>query len=220
MSLTVITPAASYDLTTLERVKREFDITGASDDKLLDDMIKEASSLTVSWCNRAFAEERVSEAVMGQDSLVLTVSRTPVTQIHAITCIEDGSSVAATDYLVEDAGAGLIRHRQRPWERSVGQFVGLGGTALAGSAYRNFTVDYTGGYSLPSFAVENPSLPRDLERAVLEIIKGLYTGRQRDPSVKSEDFDGVYRVNYAEATPPTLPPSAAEILRRYRRPAL
>ena len=91
--LTVLTPAASYDLVTLAAAKAEMEVIGNADDAVLASFIRQASSAVSSYCQRVFPQELVTETFrLGWGSkgpiradAPLHLSRTPVASVTAIT---------------------------------------------------------------------------------------------------------------------------------------
>ena len=104
--LIVTTPAASFDLTTLETVRSEFGVTDHSEDENLRTWIRQASDVISKYCNRVFARETISETVRRatrSDDILL--SRYPVSSIVSV--VENGVTLAAADYEVR-AESGLL----------------------------------------------------------------------------------------------------------------
>jgi hypothetical protein len=58
---TVVTPASSHDLTTLDAVKDELPISGNGSDAILGRYISGASQAVEQYCNRVFVVETVSD---------------------------------------------------------------------------------------------------------------------------------------------------------------
>ncbi len=169
--VTVTTASDTYDLTTVDRVKRELDITDNSSDDILTDLVHEESASFADLVDRVLASETVTERFNRRrgdrqymDSLSL--SRFPVTSI--ISVIEnDDTALAPSLYEVdEDTGALYRLSTIDP------------GFRTRWSVSR-VTVAYTGGYTLLD------TLPRKIEQAVLTMIKNRWFARGRDPSVKS-----------------------------------
>jgi hypothetical protein len=65
------------------------------------------------------------------------------------------------------------------------------------------------------------TLPHDIQQAVLELCKGTWLARQRDPSVTMESVPDVYTVQYGGnggkgALSGVIPPNEQELLLPYR----
>lgn len=170
--LTVVTQAATYDLTVLATVKERLGITDASNDTLLGHLISAASDKASSYCNRVFAQEQVSQTFRlprirgagGELPQSLELTRFPIISIDAAT---DGTTVlTSADYEVDDETGLLYR--------------------LDGNDCRwhwfgpKIVVLYTAGFALLD------DLPYPIEEAVIELIKTAFAGRKRDPMIKSE----------------------------------
>src|SRR5262245_27002581 len=98
--LTVVTPATSFDLTTVADVKADLGITGGASDALLTRYISESSVQIARACNRVFGEEELSELFRGRPfprhgTAPLILSRRPVSEIDSVT--EDDVLLSASD---------------------------------------------------------------------------------------------------------------------------
>lgn len=108
---TVITPATSYDLVSLEDFKLDAGITSDVDDVYLERAISRASSAIMSYCGRVFAVETVKDdfACSGEGSLVL--SRYPVISVTATNGLGAG-------YIL-DSARGIVSPTDGKWTGSV-----------------------------------------------------------------------------------------------------
>src|SRR5437762_1790061 len=109
--LTVVTAAASTDLTTLAIVKSELGKTDGADDDILRRYLSAASIVASGYCNRVFAVETLKEeiwprrdsppsVVCGSLSRVQLV-RYPVIALTSVT--ENGAAlVAGTDFVIDN----------------------------------------------------------------------------------------------------------------------
>ena len=212
--LNVITPATTHDLTTLEIVKDELNVTDASSDTRFARWISATSDYIEKFCNRVFATEQVSElwrasdrgAVYGtymRDHLsdqpdALSLRRFPIVEITSITENTGGDPLTTDDYEMEVATGLLWKmvdgYRSHWWGPSV-------------------TVTYTGGYDLP----DHP--PPALEQACLMLIKIRNDGINRDRLQRAQVIPGVLEEQWWNpATPgqPGMPPEVEEILTPFR----
>jgi hypothetical protein len=206
--LTVITPAATYDLTTLETVKDELSITGNDVDIRLARWIKETSGYIARWCNRVFGLEQVSEQWRAVDRWSvpdssaaprpLLLTRFPVVSIDSITD-QDGTVLPVAEYEFDENTGRLWR--------------------LTDSGGRNhwwswrLAVAYSGGYDLPDGA------PDELQQACLMLMKIRNDTQSRDRMQRSLTVPGVLEEEWWNpATPgqPGMPPEIAEVLTAFR----
>lgn len=154
---------------------------------LVEELILRASSTVETICGRSFALERVRQTFGGHGArgASVTLARWPVVEIHAVTA--NGSALPADRYELEH------------------------GVLLGG--YGRVVVEYTAGYVLPG--EEGRNLPHDIERVVIQLVKQDFFLHGRDPSIRSEDVDGVGSTSYFGAGSLF---DAEAALARYREP--
>lgn len=174
-SSTVTSAASSYDLTVLATVKEELGITDSSSDDLLSRLITEQSAVAATYCRRVFAQETIVDSFrlpcFSCDPIIL--SRRPVASITSI--VEDGTTLDAADYEF-DATTGFV------WRLDDDERISWPAVKAV--------VTFVAGYELLT------TLPRDIERAVLALIKRTAFGRTRDPMAKAEEVAGIGRTEY------------------------
>jgi uncharacterized phiE125 gp8 family phage protein len=193
MTVVVTTPAASYDLTVLETVKTELEITDNAKDAYLATLISQASAIVAAHCKRVFARETVTETLrpyclFGE----LILARYPVVSIDSI--VENNVTLTTTDYEFDSARGTvtrLVNDRPAWWPAS------------------KIVISYSAGYTLLG------DLPYGLERGTLNLIKALYWQRGRDPAVRSEDVVDISSASYRDLEG-HLPPDVAGLLGPYR----
>jgi hypothetical protein len=212
--LIVLTPATTYDLTTLETVKTELEITGSTQDSFIGELIRQASGDVARYCNRVLALESVREVIRipwrstaGEESSRLWLRRVPVVSITLVT--ENATTlVEGTDFECDQETGRLTRLAggDALWWNSGGGTWGWSGVVV---------VEYSGGYELL------PDLPYDIERSTIDLIKRRYYSRSRDPALRSQQVLDIITKSYtAESSEPTvrgLPRSIAERLDDYVR---
>jgi hypothetical protein len=198
MTITATTTAASSDnLTTLEAIKLEI---GIVDDLSLDSyfraQIQQASAEIHSITGQYFPQERVTEQVAGLGMKNLSLIRRPLVTIHEI--LSDSDPI--TDYEIGNADAGIL-FREAGWRWTSGNWWGIEGTPVTGEEDWQFSIDYTAGYLTPQQVLDaetgTRTLPFDIERACIELIKGRYYSRDRDANIVSERI-GDYAVTYSQ----------------------
>ena len=212
---TVITPAATHDLTDLATAKDELKIpaTDKTADTFLARAITQSSSVIASFCNRIFPVEAVqdilylqrgvSSARRGEDG-ELQLSRWPITAVTSVVETDasgnDTTLAAGTDYMAIadtgrllrlDASSGLPRR----WRAS------------------SVTVNYSAGF--------NP-IPADVVDATLRLVAARMNQRGRDPMIRSEgDTSGGNTQYWVGAMPGqngSVSPEIAGLLQNYRQP--
>lgn len=206
--LTVVTPPPTNDLTTLDRLKLEIGVPWEdhSRDEILYAWIAEASGAIAAYCNRpegfgrarVLQTERLGWAWRARDGILLERDIDP-----AIVSVEvDGLALDAEAPDWELAG-GVLR-RFSPGGRYL---VGWAGTVA---------VTYDAGYGLVA------TLPFDLERACLDLCRGMDASKGRDPALRSIRIMDLVQKDYfpatAAGTSAGMPPETAARLDKYRRP--
>lgn len=176
--LTVLTPAASQDLATLEAAKAELGVVGTADDATIERMIRQASGDIADFCDRVFIAEDVREqwtfdACYWSGDFwryydePLKLARWPVISITSIT--DDEGALLSAGYELDPARGLLWRRR---------------GDLRSSWWSKRVTVDYRGGY-------EPGTVPAPLERVCLDLIRRNWHGRGRDPALRSETVPGI-----------------------------
>lgn len=200
--LTITEPASNRKLTTAATAKLELQIASGGDDVYLSMLIDQASTAIENWCARSFALEAVREVIhqnAPQPSLLL--SRWPVASVTALTLNGVEADPAATE-----AGEDGLLDRLKDNGRS--------GFWPAG----RIIVEYRAGYVLPG--EEGRTLPYDIERAALTLLKTYLFSRMRDPLVRSETVEDIDSVSYFPGTVSSLPPQVESLLAPYRNLAV
>lgn len=223
--VSVVTPASSRDLTTLSWVKTVLNIQGGAEDDFLKKTITQASAAAENYCNRVFASETVQAIFRPQRGYAgsglsggfdpLQLPRWPISSVSSVvtlrTLTDDPETlVLDTDYEINAASGQLGRLNSdgnpRNWEAI------------------KTTVVFAAGYTLPGQAVASgiDALPADIEAGVLEIIKGTWFSRERDPAVRSENIPEIMATSYQIAMPTGsgLPAAAEALLDNYRVPVV
>lgn len=199
--------------TTLERAAKELDITSAEDLDRLADMLLEAKDMTDAFCNRSFEyQEDIAERVRGYGDGYLLVQQTPITEITSIT--KNGSLIDASNYEIDDAEAGVI-YSQTGFEANNIVLEGLANRILPNSQEADIDIVYSAGYVLPGTA--GRTLPYDIERAQMQLVKHLWQSRTRDMSIKSEKADDIYQATYTDNAESAMPMAAQLLLSRWKR---
>lgn len=196
--LTVTEPASNRKLTTAATAKLELQVASGGDDAYLSMLIDQASAAVENWCARSFAFEAVREvAHQAAAQPALLLARWPVVSITSLAVNGVAADPAATE--VGDNGL-LYRlgddNRRRFWP--AGRIV----------------VEYRAGYVMPGEA--GRTLPADVERAALTLIKAHWHSRNRDPLIRSETIDGAGSTDYFAGTVSQLPPEVESLLAPHR----
>lgn len=210
-----VTPAASYDLVSLTTVKTLLGVTDASLDAYFKLVITQASAIAAKYCERPFVVEVIQSSYFPQrdgwpwivrDRIApLQLCRYPV--VSPITSVVETIAgvattlVEGTDFLADYALGALTRlddfGRPRDW------------------CANPIVVNFKGGYA---------AIPPNVQNAVVEIVKGMYYARTRDPGLRGENIEGVYSAQYWFGAGPGsnngLPPSITVLLDPYRTPVI
>lgn len=203
---TVTTPASSYDLTTLDNVKAELDITDGKQDPALKRYITSASTAAAQYCNRKFQAETVQDEIICSDHFtwqvsgrfeVLQLARWPLITVVSVT--EDGQVLTeGTDFLVDPPIGALYR-------------LDANGNRIKWSTQPK-VVQYEAGYA---------EIPSDVEDAVIRMVTRRFLSKGRDPNLKQQNVPGVLEQSWWIATGSesgNMSPDITDILDNYRMP--
>lgn len=199
--LSVVTPATSMRLTTLERA-REMLGFGYGDYDAAERCIDSASRTIADHCRRPFGLATYRETFRGADLPDgALLSRGPVTAFVSVT--SDDTVLAAEEYSFDPDLGRLYR------------------TDLAGLVWRwwgsALTVVYSAGYTLPA-DTGTWTLPDPVERACILLAGAYLSQRDRDPLIRTESVEGVGSTTWWVPGGSGLPSQEAEqLLQPYRR---
>lgn len=206
MGITVITPAETIDLTTLDTVKSVLGITSTDKDEALTFRIKSVSDFINSYCNRVFAFEEVTETLPGRGTNTILLSRTPIVSVSTI--LYEGEPIV--DYSIKNSEAGIL-YREYGWANTAGRNWGLTGFPVPNSEKESISVTYTAGYVLPDYTTADRTLPYDLEQAAIDLIAFSLDvkGQKSAASVKV----GNYTLSFRDSE---LPAHISSVLNKYK----
>ncbi|WP_029004769.1 hypothetical protein [Azorhizobium doebereinerae] len=200
--LTIVTPAANHHLTTAAAVCRELGIDGEAVTAFLAGAIPQASDAVRTWCGRTFALETIRETFHAPEPLPsLLLSRWPLVAIDAATIGAVSLDLSEVEADLDCGSVYRLAANRRRLSWPAGRLV----------------VDYRAGFILPD--QEGRTLPHDIERAAIALVKGYWFSRDRDPTLRSEDVTGVGNLSYGLAgigQGITLPPDVEGLLSPYR----
>ena len=190
---TVVTPAANAAarrLTTAAKVQAVLFDGDTTDTALLEAMIDRVSTAAAAYCNLArdangspptFGRE-VCRATWRPGWTMRTGSlmmpwRFPITAISSV--VADGVTLQAADYGLRDVNLERLD--------SDGALCAWPAAAIV--------VNFTAGWDLTS----PDTTPPDIEAAVIDQVRAMYQGRQRDPTLRAESTDSVGSATYSVA---------------------
>ena len=172
--LDVITAATDLKLTTVAAVKADLGIVGTDQDVRLGGLIDQYSAAIIGWCDRPFALETVRETLFERcASNGLMLARWPIVAVAAVSI--NATALNPADFIA-DKVTGILYRRGSTIR---GEFWPAGETII----------DYQSGYVLPGEI--GRTLPYDVERAAIMLVKGAHLACGRDPALRSEEIDGV-----------------------------
>jgi hypothetical protein len=178
MAITVTSAPSTTKLIALADLKALLGISDSANDALLGNIIQRGSDAIARFCNRVFAQRTIIETLPGPGGQLLKLKFSPVVTLTSIAL--DGETVDSDTYVLTEPEAGIV-FRESYW-------------AYTGHKY-SYTATYTHGYNLPDISGAD-TLPHDIQQAALELCKGMWLVRQRDPSVTMESVPDVYTVQY------------------------
>jgi hypothetical protein len=203
MAVTVSVPPSTTKLIALADLKAILGITDGANDALLGNIIQRGSDAIARFCNRVFAQRTIIETLPGPGGQLLKLKFSPIVTLTSIAF--DGETVDSDTYVLTEPEAGIV-FRESYW-------------AYTGHKY-SYAAIYVHGYNLPDMAGTD-TLPHDIQQAALELCKGMWLARQRDPSVTMESVPDVYTVQYGGqgdggALVGAIPLNVQELLLPYR----
>lgn len=195
--LSIITPAATNDLTTLATARAEIGATvGTISDADVLALVGQASGACARACNRStFGKEVLRQTEQSGTEGGIILARDLNVTVQAVTAA--GLALTSDDWQVEDG---------QLWRISAGYPYGW-------QYGLPVVIDYTAGFSLID------ELPPDIERACLLVLRAWYFARGRDPSVRSISSEGIGMTQFASASSDAggMPPDALALLAPWRR---
>lgn len=213
--LTVLTPAVSRDLTTLDIARDELGLTDAATDGRIARWIRSASAEIANYLGRELAYEQVTESLyrLSQNGTLL-LRRYPVTSIESV-MIGD-TVIASSDYTLDAARGRLMLYggAANAWERWDLDIIARNPVSwIPMLRYQPVVVQYWGGYVLPD------SVPEPVQDACLLVLRQKLGYAARDPSIQSQSIAGVvstvYNLSGADAGQ-AIPAAAQALLDPYR----
>lgn len=198
MPLTVAEPAASTRLTTLDAAKAELNLLGSDQDAYLAGLIDQASAIVASRCSRVFAAETVGETfrvLRPYEALVL--SRWPVIDIVSVQVDGQAQDLA---WIAHEPGGLLYRL--------------AADLRCACWAPGRVAVVYRAGYVLPGN--DGRTLPHDVERAAVMLVRSMWHARGRDPAMRSDTVEGIGAITYFDGGASGFSPEVESLLAPYR----
>lgn len=217
MTITVTAPASSTKLTTIAAVQLQLGIAIGIDDELIDQLIATASDFIAEYTSRKFARERWTEIVPAYNSNWLQLTLTPIESINSIAV----NGTVITDYLIEEPDAGLL-FREIGWTSSLSFSRSISPHPLSRSSLPRFTVDYYGGYVLPSFTVGDINLPATISQACIDLVRDWYERLKSDvgdnvKQIKIGDYSISYDTELLGSESLGVSPKILAKLRSWRR---
>ncbi|MCK1577805.1 phage head-tail connector protein [Bradyrhizobium sp. 174] len=193
---TVITPATSKGITTLENLKADLNITGNAEDPYLTRAIKQLTSRICSYMNVPYAQDgtrtigfETLEEKFGRSPWMRSqgcetiLARKPVSEIVSV--MVGSTAIPDTSYEL-DGPAGMLR---RVWDGTV--------TSLSFLPTDRTVIRFKAGWSLPGDdPVVGPPLPEDIEACAISLIKATRAARTRDPLVKAQWVTDIERLDF------------------------
>lgn len=199
--LEIVTPASSTRLTTLDAVKADLGLSGSANDDALGALIDQFSNAIAAWCGRTFGAATVRETQDVSrlcDRRSILLERWPVIAISSITV---AGEALASDAYVLDATKGELLFRGDSTRFTLWP---VGETIVV----------YSTGYALPDD--DDRTLPHDIERACILMVRSAWTSMGRDPALRSEESTGVAIFTYFAAQGAGLSLEAQALLAPYR----
>lgn len=199
-------------LTTVPTLELELGLKSGSQTPLLERAVGLVSDAIERYCQRKFARVAVvNERVRGFGTLRLMLDRTPIDASVPVIVVLDTVTLDSSGYYVENAESGFL-FRSCTWQSTAALSSDIVPRYVPGTEERAYLVSYTGGYYLPSDAV-NRTLPFDLEQAAIIGAVSWFRGRGKYSRLVAETENSDSKLWYDYM----LPPNARQLLVPYRR---
>jgi hypothetical protein len=212
---------AALALTTVSALEAEMGLASGSTGTtlaLLERAINAASQAIASAVGRELHYAERVERAAGHATPRLLLGVMPLRAVSLVEYlgVDDAEELAADDYEIEDASAGVLRRLDAVWSWT-GRVTSIDGDPQGGSEQLLYRVTYTGGWITPEQegGALVRDLPYDIEDAALRLSALLYRSRGRDESVKSRKLMSA-SVTYG-ATQTAQTDILAPIVSTYRR---
>lgn len=216
MTIEGVDTANPYDLSTLMTVKDELDIPElvTTYDTWISRAIQRGSAAIQAYCNRVFASESLQDQIWLQYDAYpyqvpggvapLQLSRWPVTAVTSC-MVTQGATLIQT----------LTSGKDFYVDGDAGQLVRL-------NIWTNYPTNWDASPTQVQFQAGFPTVPADIEEALLRWIAGAYQAKKRDPNLRETDQPGIGRTTYwiPNARESQFAPEIAELLDKYRTPAV
>jgi hypothetical protein len=142
-------------LTTLQHVKSDLRLTdvNAVRDEVLERLIIDASAAIVSFCDRTFARESVTEKLQGHGQTELMLNRTPIAAVSEVRFRSEVIDPADDDsdssgWMINDAEAGFLFREDR-FDDTPARDTFITSSVAPMPGVKAWAVDYVGGYLMP-----------------------------------------------------------------------
>lgn len=153
--IVVVESARATDFTTLAKVKAELGLTDTNEsrDDVLSRMIEDASAAIVTFCDRQFARETVTEQLQGYDRTIITLDRTPLMQVTEVrykgVAVPPASGFDQdSGWRMQDPNAGFL-FRQDLFTSTQPMRTFIETEIVPQQGRQDWHIDYTGGYLMP-----------------------------------------------------------------------
>jgi hypothetical protein len=142
-------------LTTLQHVKADLGLTNvnAARDEVLARMIDDVSSAIVTFCDRTFARDSVTEKLQGYGQTELMLNRTPLALVSEVRYrgleVEEAADTDdSAGWMISDKDAGFL-YRGDGFDPTQPTRTFITTEYAPGPGARAWEVDYVGGYLMP-----------------------------------------------------------------------
>ena len=200
----ITTPAPSRAILSLAEIKAAVGETGSSNDAALTVLGAQISDAISLAC--AVPSDGVNPPTLMRETIVETIRlREPVSAlalsrryVYSITSIIVAGTTLTTDNYEVDKSAGILR------------YISASGCEVCWPTGKT-VVTYVAGFS---------SAPEPLKLAATLLTRESWSVSQRDPSIRSESFDGLGSFQYSSGSMMSqtggMPPGVSDILASYR----
>lgn len=222
--ISISSPPATTQLTTLANAKLDLNVTYSEDDAYVTFLITRASAVITSWIGRDLGKQTLTQTFRQAYGQYLYNPYPPTygaqqSGSHVRPLILTFAPVISVTSITEDGGSPLTQNTDFEVEPTTGLVWRMTSGVRWQWSASSTVVSYQSGYVLPLDGGTR-NLPVEIEDVALAMVRSAYYSRGQDPSVILELTEGLGRTAYNKTStsvaPMALDAGMKQILAPYR----